>query len=144
MFCWGGDVEGLIISDRKYVCIVSFYQEFRRTANSQELRGSRRLERRSSEKVSFTLAWGWGSESNTWTTGCSPRRPSGEVAVGGGDHDCPLPGAPVGSRLSPGENLCGGRWRWEKSHQASWCSVNSSPVLNPCLCWGVRALPDWV
>lgn len=43
MFCWGGDVEGLIFSDRKYVCIASFYQEFRRTANSQELRGTEGL-----------------------------------------------------------------------------------------------------
>ena len=72
--------------------------QFRRPAHSQELSRHRRLERRSSGKVSCAVARGRETESDTWTTGCCWRRLSGEVAVSGDQYHLE-PGAPPGSVL---------------------------------------------
>lgn len=125
-------MEGPIFSDSKSLCAVLFIRKL-------ELSGSRRLERRSSAKVSHTLARGWKTESDTWTTGASQRRLSGEVAVSG-DWYRSEPGAPQGSGLEP---------RWEPlkadGSQASWCLQKTLICrMRTCRfsswCWRKRAL----
>lgn len=113
------------------VCSASFYQEVRRSANSQELSGSRRLQGRSSAKVSCTVAWGWETESNTWTTGCSrwgclerwlSARSVSLVAW-----------VPPGSGLEPRWGPLWEQMALQKSPQASWCSVNRLRMPDPGL-----------
>ena len=123
IFYWE-NVEGPIFSDSKSLCAVLFIRKL-------ELSGSRRLERRSSAKVSHTLARGWKTESDTWTTGASQRRLSGEVAVSG-DWYRSEPGAPPGSGLEPRwEPL----WRQMALKPAGVCRKPSSagwgPVVSP-------------
>ena len=132
IFYWE-NVEGPIFSDSKSLCAVLFIRKL-------ELSQSRRLERRSSEKVSHTLARGWKTESDTWTTGASQRRLSGEVAVSG-DWFRSEPRAPPGSGLEP---------RWEPLRRqmalkpAGVCRKPSSAGWGPCpfssWCWRKRAL----
>lgn len=127
LFYWE-NVQRPVFSDWK-----SLYAE--RFIRKLELSGSRRLERRSSAKVSHTLARGWKTESDTWTTGASRRRLSGEVAVSG-DRYRLEPGAPPGSSLEPRwEPL----WRQMALKPAGVCRKPSCAGWGPCpfssWCW---------
>lgn len=113
------------------VCHASFYQEFKRTANSQELSGSRRLERRSSEKVSYTVARGWENlipgQLVVLGACCLGRWLSVGVGIA---HSLRLLQE---AAWSLGEGLFGGRWLWRSHLRPAGCSVNS-PHLSVLAC----------